>query len=62
MARWHEYFRGILREIKESEEDKGSSSDRGGGLWRQNYEGKAIIEPGEIAAWIMLKENGGRIF
>jgi hypothetical protein len=62
MARWHEYFRGILREIKESEKEESSSSDRGGGFWRQNYEGKAIIEPGEIAAWILLKENGGRIF
>jgi hypothetical protein len=62
MARWHEYFNGILREIKESVDDVNFSSDRGDSFWRQNYEGKTIIEPGEIAAWIMLKENGGRTF
>jgi hypothetical protein len=62
MARWHEYFRGISREIKESTDDPKSSSDRGDTFWRQNYEGKTIIEPGEIAAWILLKENGGRVF
>ena len=62
MARWHEYFNGILREIKEAVDDVTFTSDRGDSFWRQNYEGKTIIEPGEIAAWIMLKENGGRTF
>lgn len=62
MARWHEYSKGILREIEESMDDVSSSSDRASGYWRQNYEGKTTIEPGEIAAWILLKENGGRAF
>jgi len=57
MSKWQERFRKILEESKKSLEDTSSRFDRGREFLLFNEEGEIIIDPGEVAGWILVKEK-----
>ncbi len=60
MSRWRDRFQKILKESESTSEDTGSRFDHGRAFWQVNRNGQIMIDPGEIAGWILLRETGGR--
>jgi hypothetical protein len=60
MLRWQNRFREILEESRKSAGDMSSHFDRGNRFWPRDDQGETLIDPGEIAGWILIKEGGGR--
>ena len=60
LSRWQERFREILEESRKSAGDSSSHFDRGSRFWLRDGKDETIIDPGEIAGWILVQEGSGR--
>jgi len=59
MARWQERFRKASEDACRFPEKHCSRFNRGMLFWKKTEEGKTIIDPGEITAWVFINELGG---
>jgi hypothetical protein len=59
IANWKERFQKVMQEAVECIEDNSSRFDRGQHFWPRDEEGNISIDPGEIVAWVLVKEYGG---
>jgi hypothetical protein len=59
MARWQERFRKASEDACRFPEKHCSRFNRGMLFWKKTEEGKTIIDPGEITAWVFINEFGG---
>jgi hypothetical protein len=60
MERWRDRFREILRQDKEASGTTSSLFDRGQGFWKRTEGGELVIDPGEVAGWILTYEETGK--
>ncbi len=59
MARWQERFRKASEDACRFPEKRCSRFNRGMLFWKKTEEGKTIIDPGEITAWVFINEFAG---
>lgn len=59
MERWRDRSGEILRQDTEASGMTSSLYDRGQGFWKRTGSGELIIDPGEIAGWILTYEEKG---
>ncbi len=59
MERWQERFRKANQDACRFPEKHCSRFNRGMLFWKKTEEGKTIIDPGEITAWVFINEFGG---
>ena len=59
MELWQERFRKASEDACRFPEKHCSRFNRGMLFWKKTEEGKTIIDPGEITAWVFINEFGG---
>lgn len=59
VERWQKRSQSILHEREPAIGASSSRFDRGDTFWQRDQAGKTIIDPGEFAAWIVIRELGG---
>jgi hypothetical protein len=59
VERWQRRSQSILHERESAISDSSSRLDRGETFWQRDQAGKTIIDPGEFAAWVVIRELGG---
>jgi len=62
MVVWQSRFQKILLEAKEGSVDTSSCLNRGADFWPCNERGRMCIDPGEVAGYVLIKEQGGGRF
>ena len=60
MDRWRDRFREIIRQDKEASGTTSSLFDRGQGFWKRTEGGELVIDPGEVAGWMLIYEEKGK--
>ena len=60
MERWRERFREILRQDRDASETTSSLHVRGKGFWKRTDSGELMIDPGEMAGWVLTYEEKGK--
>jgi hypothetical protein len=60
MERWRKRFREILRGERDASETTSSLYDRVQVFWKRTEGGEFMIDPGEIAGWVLTCEEKGK--